>query len=73
MDFWSNFKYAIKIDDNKYVTEVSYSPKTFRCDSLDEIRSKNLKILSFKLREAVDLMNSIYCNGYQVSMEPYNE
>lgn len=73
MDFWSNFKYAIKIDDNKYVTEVSYSPKTFRCDSLDEKRSKNLKILSFKLREAVDLMNSIYCNGYQVSMEPYNE
>ncbi len=73
MSIWKDFRYAIKIDDDKYITDVSYSPKTFEYKSLAEIQRQGLKILSFSLNRAVDLMNAIYCNGYRVSMEPYNE
>lgn len=80
MDFWRNFTYCIKIEfyypkedktEMAYVTAVNYSPKTFEYRTLKQIQEQGLSIETFKLEQAVDLMNSIFCNGYKASIEPY--
>ena len=57
----------------KYVTEVDNETKTFKYHSAEEIKEQNLKICAFKQSRCIDLMNCIYCNGYEVAMQPYNK
>ncbi len=81
MDFWKNFTYRIRISNvyfkkeqefkDCYVTAVNDEDKTFDYHTEEEIEEKSLKILKFRLNRAVDLMNSIFCNGYLSSIEPY--
>lgn len=83
LEFWKNFTYAVKFELHNpekketkvnFVTDVNYSNKTFEFRTLEEISKQNKKICRLNLEEAVDLMNSMVCNGYQnVSMQPYFE
>ena len=80
MGLWDNFKYCIMLEfyepktkklSTCYVTEVNNGDKTFKYKTVKEIQSGEAKPLSFGLEQAVDLMNCIYCNGYDVAIKPY--
>lgn len=78
-DFWSNFTYAIFIIERytdgsiklKYVTEIDNEKKTFKYNTQEEVKEKNLEIKLLKKQQAIELMNCISCNGYEVAMQPY--
>lgn len=80
LGFWKNFTYRVKIEFYKpktkqtelnFVTAVNYDDKTFEFNTLDEIKKENKDICVFNLEEAVELMNSMVCNGFSASIEPY--
>lgn len=80
MDFWKNFTYRIKIEcyyprtkETKFhfVTDVDNTHKTFEYLTEEEAREQKKQILTLKLERAVDLMNSMFCNGYKASIEPW--
>ena len=80
MGLWDEFKYCIMLEFNDiktkklttcYVTEVNNSDKTFKYKTVKEIQKGEAKPLSFSLVQAVELMNCIYCNGYDVAIKPY--
>lgn len=83
MKFWENFTYRIRIDNvyfydeqiykTCYVTSVNNETKTFEMKTEEQVKEQGLKFKIFKLGQAVDLMNAMFCNGYLSSIEPYFE
>lgn len=80
LEFWENYTYRIKIEfyypktkekEFRFVTKVNFGTKTFEYKTLEEIEKEGADIQAFKLEEAVELMNCMYINGYQASIEPY--
>ncbi len=78
-DFWKKFTYCVKLDlyfpeskecKTAYVTEVDDEHKTFKWKTEEELNGKTDDILVFSLGKAVDLMNSMTCNGYSASIQP---
>lgn len=85
-DFWKNFRYAIIILDEtvlvdgtmcdgvayiKYVTKIHQETKMFEMNDEEKIKELGLKIPTFPLDTAVELMNSMVCNGFKASITPY--
>lgn len=82
LEFWKNFTYRVKIRfynpskkewEDDFVKKVNHLDKTFEYGTVEEISQKGQKILTFKLEEAVELMNSMVLNGYMASIEPWFE
>ncbi len=79
LDFWKNYRYAICIEFQKadgtiekhYVTEIDNETKTFEFKSWEEIKKNKIKVLSFTAERAIDLMNSMVCNGFCALIFPY--
>ena len=78
-DFWKNFTYCIKIEryfpkedktEIAYVTKINNSDKTFEFKTEEKLSSRD-EIQIFKLERAVDLMNSMTCNGFTASIQPF--
>lgn len=80
-NLWKNFTYAIMIlkfnangePEINYVTDVCDKQKTFEFHSIEEIKETDMEIQLFNKSRAVDLMNSMYVNGYQVFIRPWIE
>ena len=78
-DFWENFTYCIIIIERytdgtikvKYVTKIDNATKSFEFHTIEEINKSNLQIQVFHKERAIDLMNSMTCNGYTAAMQPY--
>ena len=82
LGFWKDFTYRIRVEfyypetkeeKKTYVTDVNFSQKSFEFKTLEEIKKEKKQIKIFKLDEAIELMNSMVCNGYTALIEPYFE
>lgn len=79
MGMWDKYTYCLMIDfcDAKgkrkscYVTKVDKETKEFRWATTKDIQSGKAKVMTFREKSGLDLMNRIFLNGYDVSLKPY--
>ena len=74
---WEKYKYAIKLEfhnsEDCYITRVDNKTREFEYHTEMEIKSnpEKLNVMTFSKDRAIDLMNSIFCNGYNSMMLPW--
>ena len=79
MSLWNDVRYSLrlelfnpvtKITTIAYVTETNNTLKTFTYKTTTEMDECGLQPMTFRLNQAVSLLNCIHSNGYKVSMLP---
>lgn len=77
MGLWDKYRYAIKLEfDNSedcFVTRIDNESREFEYHTELEIKSdpERLNVMTFSEKQAIDLMNRMFVNGYRVMVMPW--